>query len=428
MIQRINLWNEWRAIMQLHLNEAEPPQREKPTMKPWSSEATSKYMLIMAILIGLLSSASTIVAKADETTMAYDQGSTYVLHMNDQLNITVMGHDDYSKTVTILSDGTFAYPILGNVLAAGKTVAQLTDYMERGLSKELNEPLVTISISSYFAPQLSIVGAVAKAGTLVYVPDWHILDAIAAAGGLAVLPGAANILVVRPGSGLISVDAVKLMNGSDGASNIPVYPGDSILVQQKDADELAVQVSGEVKTPGSYPVPPGGETALEAMNDAGGPLDDGGLQEVKLSHAGHTVVVDLSASAQSLDSGSLPTVMPGDQMFVPVNPYHIIIMGAVGLPQEYYIPEGKTLTLTDAIAHAGGIGGNGDIKKITVERQVDGKPVSYSIDLGKVFRGGDQSQNIVLQPGDIVYVPQKGLPANNSAYLFGLGSLVNILR
>ena len=56
----------------------------------------------------------------------------------DQLAVSVLGHADLSTQVTILPDGTFAYPVVGPVHAAGQTVAGLTQLLIRGLSSQLN--------------------------------------------------------------------------------------------------------------------------------------------------------------------------------------------------------------------------------------------------------------------------------------------------
>ena len=38
---------------------------------------------------------------------------TYLLSPEDQIDISVLGLEDFKSSVTLLPDGTFAYPILG---------------------------------------------------------------------------------------------------------------------------------------------------------------------------------------------------------------------------------------------------------------------------------------------------------------------------
>ena len=58
-------------------------------------------------------------ARADGPALTNATPMAYVLSPDDQLDISVRGHDDFKASVTVLPDGTFNYPVVGKVHAAG---------------------------------------------------------------------------------------------------------------------------------------------------------------------------------------------------------------------------------------------------------------------------------------------------------------------
>jgi polysaccharide export outer membrane protein len=79
----------------------------------------------------------------------------------------------------------------------------------------------------------------------------------------------------------------------------------------------------------------------------------------------------------------------------------VSVLGLVNKPGRYPI-EGKR-SLTDVIAAAGGIHGDGG-DMVTVVRTRDGKAGKETVDLVDMVRSGDMAQNFELAGGDIIYV------------------------
>jgi protein involved in polysaccharide export with SLBB domain len=383
----------------------------------------------LALVLSLASRVGNFALADMISASGYGGSSAYVLHVNDQLLITVLGHDDYTKSVTILSDGTFSYPIVGSVSAAGRTIKQLTHYMEKGLGQELDDPQVTISVTMFQAPAVSVLGAVTKSGSYPYEVGWHVVDALTAAGGLSIATNLAGITVVRGGT-LIQVDPVKLMSGADPDENPPLEAGDQVLVQQKDTVAANIQVTGEVKTPGSYAVPVEGETPLAAITSAGGVNDDAQLSKVQIEHDGQVSVVDLRSINKSLDAASsLQTVYPGDSILIPAIAARFKILGDVNYPQDYWIPEGATpLTISGAISLAKGTGPEADMAKVSVLRYENGSPTLIHVDLAKLFTSSGALTDIPVEPGDVIYVPTKKGPVNDGPLVFLLAPLAALMR
>jgi polysaccharide biosynthesis/export protein len=81
---------------------------------------------------------------------------------------------------------------------------------------------------------------------------------------------------------------------------------------------------------------------------------------------------------------------------------------------------GPTLSLTGALQLAGGVKETADVRHLRVTRLAPRQ--TFQVDLWKLMLDGDVSEDIVLQPGDVVYVPKGGADFNPSDF----GMLVNV--
>jgi polysaccharide export outer membrane protein len=357
----------------------------------------------------------------------------YVLSPDDVLDISVEDHDELKTTVTVLTDGTIAFPQVGNVHAAGLTVSRLKQTLQKSLSNTINDPEVTIVVRQSRPRRVSVLGAVHSAGQYDIKPDTRLLDVIAAAGGLAqdaVLTQAT--LVQDQGKASVTIDVPKLMAGSDPSQNVVVSSGDVLLVQARDASTLQVQVTGEVAKPGAYSVPPDGATILSLLPQAGGPLADAALTQAQVLHAGQVQTVNLRPLSSDLNSpvGSI-RLMPGDVLQIPAISQRIAVLGEVRSPGTYAVPDGGSLSATSALVLAGGAMSDADKKNASLLRQdVNGQPVSTPIDVDALMRGKAPAENVQLKAGDILYVPAKSQSQGgfNALSLVPLASLWSIFR
>ncbi len=86
----------------------------------------------------------------------------------------------------------------------------------------------------------------------------------------------------------------------------------------------------------------------------------------------------------------------------------IMVLGHVNKPGQYNISE--KITALQAIAKAGGSSKFGHMESVMVVRNAYAmKPAIYNINLQKAMNIADFSNDMVLQPGDIVYVPKNFL-------------------
>lgn len=173
---------------------------------------------------------------------------------------------------------------------------------------------------------------------------------------------------------------------------------------------LQVQVLGEVRSSGYYQLT-AGSRLMDVLALAGGPRETADLSRVTVTR----YVLDANGAEQTdvlqidvnnyIESGNLagnPIVESGDMIFVPTSG-RATIFGEVRNPTSYNL--GSGLDVLDLLALAGGALDSADLEKVSVTRQVDGKPVEQIINVQEFISG--KSSPISIQPNDVVFVPKK---------------------
>jgi len=88
----------------------------------------------------------------------------------------------------------------------------------------------------------------------------------------------------------------------------------------------------------------------------------------------------------------------------------VYLVGPVHTPGPQEIPSDEILTLSKAILRAGGFTDFADKKEVKVTRQAKGaggKDEVFTINVERVLEKGAMESDLPLQPGDLIYVPEK---------------------
>lgn len=83
----------------------------------------------------------------------------------------------------------------------------------------------------------------------------------------------------------------------------------------------------------------------------------------------------------------------------------IVVIGAVQTPGPVAYTRG--MTLIDLISRVGGFGENAAKDRVQLTRVIDGERTEIVVPLQKVMRG--RAPDMMLKPGDILYIPTLGL-------------------
>ena len=201
-----------------------------------------------------------------------------------------------------------------------------------------------------------------------------------------------------------------------------------VTVSVAQEGQLNVLVLGNVKTPGKYPLPPNSRVT-DAIAAAGGigPVD-GPYPDARVGGAtGTPSTVSLQKLLHDGDTSQNVPLQDSSIVYIP-SPVQINVevLGSVDHPGEISLNEGDRLSM--AIAKAGNSqSANADLNNIHVTRTMpSGQVQNISIDLYKELEQGDLSKDLVMQKGDVVYVPQTRAKMSNN--LGGAASLLYALR
>ena len=367
-------------------------------------------------------------APALDTGIDDGDRAAYVLSPDDQIDISVLGHEDLRASVTLLPDGSFNYPIIGTVHAAGQTIDGLTGLLERGLSSQLNQPQVTVVLRQGRARKVSVLGGAAKdPGQYDCKAGMHLLDLIAVSGGPVASPELAQAtLVTGGGKASVPIDLPALLSGADSSQNLPLAPGDILFLAPRDASVAEVQVIGEVGHPGAYSVSPDGASLLSLITQAGGATPTAALTQAQVMHGGQVTVYNLRPLMTSDLAAPVGKVhlVAGDVLLIPTNTAHILAMGEVRSPGVYPIPDGASLPLTVALAQVGGVTDSGDKKNVDIVRRgPGGKATLIAVNTDDLLKGKSGVADMNLLPGDILYVQTRNHPKGVGDVLTALSPL-----
>lgn len=191
----------------------------------------------------------------------------------------------------------------------------------------------------------------------------------------------------------------------------------------KEYNSQPAMVIGAVNTPGQFKLQRR-VRLLELLALAGGPAERAG-RNVHVIHAadsfacgarpGHPAEGQAEAAnvnAYNLgdilrgDASANPFVRAGDVITLP-NADQVYVVGNVIRPAS--LPLREPLTVTQAIASAGGVGPEAKKEKVRISRQprAGGAKTEIVVDLNAIAR--KKAEDVLLEPNDIVEVPTAGI-------------------
>jgi polysaccharide export outer membrane protein len=194
-----------------------------------------------------------------------------------------------------------------------------------------------------------------------------------------------------------------------------------VAIRQASPRRQFVYLLGQVARPGVYEMPTGWSVA-ELIAVAGGPAPAAALSRAFIMRKSETIPVNLEQLLVDGNPSANVTLSSGDLVIVPETKSRVVIMGQVVKPGPYLLKPGDRVV--DVLSSAGGPTPNAGTQEIGIIRQGTPKPTVTPVNLEKFYKSGDMSQNLALQPGDIIYVPEKSKGLEWGTILQTLGGFV----
>ena len=161
----------------------------------------------------------------------------YLIGPGDTLEVFVWRNAELTATVPVRPDGKISTPLVEDMTAVGKTPSQLARDIEKVLAEYVKSPEVNVIVTipaSVFS-QVKVIGQVKTPAALAYRDGMTVLDAVLAVGGLSTYAAGDRAKLVRTENGKqteIRIKLEKLVNRGDMSQNLPLRPGDVLVVPE----------------------------------------------------------------------------------------------------------------------------------------------------------------------------------------------------
>lgn len=216
----------------------------------------------------------------------------YIVGAQDLLAVSVQGVAELTRDVIVDQDGTFDFPYIGRIAAAGKGVRAIEAEIKGRLSpRYLVNPIVNVDVKAFRSQVVYVFGAVVRPGSVRIAGNATLMSVLAEAGfstrsgsvititrwprGTKASGPAAN----APNAETIKVNRKELELGS--AQSIVLQDGDTISVPEAEK----YTVTGYVRSPGVFELD-GEISVLQALAIAGGATEQGATNRIEIQRPG----------------------------------------------------------------------------------------------------------------------------------------------
>jgi polysaccharide biosynthesis/export protein len=161
---------------------------------------------------------------------AAPQGGVYRVNPGDQLDIYVWGDERLQRSLSVLPDGSFAFPLAGTLQASGRTPPELEAELSKLLAPQYKgvPPQVTVSVRVPSGMQISVIGKVRSPGNFSPTRYVNVLGALALAGGPSDFADLSNVIVLRKDGNRTSVIRTRVGDILRGRPDARDLAGDGL--------------------------------------------------------------------------------------------------------------------------------------------------------------------------------------------------------
>ncbi len=201
--------------------------------------ALLKLLSVALAATFLIACESTGPIEVPESKVSYSE-EEYRIGVSDQLAISVWRNEDLSLTVPVRPDGKISVPLVGDVLAAGKSSEALAADITAQLTEFIRSPQVTVIVldaaSTDFQQTVRVTGAVVSPAAFPFRKGMTVLDVVLQVGGLTEFASENKSKLYRSTGGEVKAYPIYLRDILERGkleTNYPLAPGDIISVPER---------------------------------------------------------------------------------------------------------------------------------------------------------------------------------------------------
>lgn len=152
------------------------------------------------------------------------QPEAYTLGHGDNISIKVYEVENLSGEFVIDPEGKIDYPLIGEIVAGGKTVEQFKTHLAQQLSPNyVRDPRIGLEVLNY--RPFYILGEVEKPGSFEFISGMTIMEAVATAEGFTYRADSRRVFIKHAGR---QNETAYVLTGST-----PIQPGDVIRIPER---------------------------------------------------------------------------------------------------------------------------------------------------------------------------------------------------
>jgi len=185
------------------------------------------------MILSITSKPLIVEAQSEENQQTESDISHYLIGPNDILNIYVWKEPELTMDVNVMADGRISFPLIGEIMAAGRTVTDLQKIIKERLKDYVTAPEVTVILRESRSRRIFTIGKLNRPGPYPLDYKMTVLQALSTAGGFAQWADTKNILIIRrEGENEVQLhfNHKDFISGKNPEQNIILKPNDTIVV------------------------------------------------------------------------------------------------------------------------------------------------------------------------------------------------------
>ena len=195
-------------------------------------------LALLVILAGCANQGASELPPGSAATGGSANSGDYVIGSGDKLSIIVYDSPQLSAEVPVRPDGQISTPLVQDIVAAGKTPAQLATEIQTKLKAYVRDPNVTVIVRDFVGPldrQVRVIGEASDPQAIPYRDGMTLLDVMVATKGLTKFAAGNRAVLIRhtpDGDKSYKIRLDDLMKNGDISQNAKLQPGDTIVIPQ----------------------------------------------------------------------------------------------------------------------------------------------------------------------------------------------------
>ena len=192
-----------------------------------------RFLLTAFIVFSALFPQAALLAQHEPAPDTAPPEDDYIIGPGDILFVSVWKDQAMTQTVPVRPDGKISFPLIGEIQAGGRSVAQVKEEMEGKISRYVPDPVLTVGIHEIRSLLIYVIGRVNSPGRFAVYTRIDVLQALATAGGCNPFADAKNIRVFRKSGNktlMMDFNYNDVSTGKNLDQNILLERGDVIVV------------------------------------------------------------------------------------------------------------------------------------------------------------------------------------------------------